>query len=974
MKKLLLPLLAIVLFAALFGYPYFKNKTTSKETLHIAFSGPLSGENAAGGRSVIQAIELYVDHVNKSGGVNGRRLQLDKFDDMNNAKIASDVSIQIAKDSEALAVIGHNWSSTSMAAAPNYMKYGIPAISPTATSVNVTKDNPWFFRTVPNDNTQGKFITHYIKNVLREDKVTIVQHDSVYGEYLSKVMTDTAENIDLEVSEHYVVYTEQKDTEKQFTDIIEEIKNNPESGVIFIAMYETKGAEFVRLLKDAEVENRIITPDAFASSTFTDQFSKLPKEILSPGFYTNGIYVSCPMIFDTANEQAQSFYHDYQMVYGELPDWSAASAYDAVMMAVEAIRLTNATGSKKNIPLERSNIQKFLASVNNPAAGIVGVTGKNYFSSEGDAIKPLNIGVYQKGGNVSSLIQLQSIQHPKLAEKIPEEDIVAFDQFLLTKTNVVYTGISVNKIDELDFGKRTFFMDFNIWFRSRPDIRPEDIVFTNAVEPIELGELVRTEFKNGLQYKLFRVKGKFRADFLPSFDIKKHTLSISFRHKTIQRANLIYVVDVVGMGIKKPKELMEKFKENQILNPVYNWEVQDLIAYQDIEKADSLGEMDSLYSKDGSVNFSRYNYKMFVKEQGFDLFEFVSIYQMFIVFLVSIGVFAFFRMLKLFVSKDKFDIFLWLSGATSIVMLMICLQKLTIDWMVGKVDDYYLRTAMIGFDILWWIIPVWVIILGVDTFFWHPLEMKTQKRVPSLIKRITAFVIILFAFFGIIAFVFDQKITSLLATSGAVAMIIGFAIQVNIANIFSGIILNIDSQIKIGDWIMVHGRTNDPSTGIIGCVVDIGWRTTQLKTTDNSLVLIPNSTFADKVYTNFMLPEETSRFELSFCLPFSVAPEIAIKMINQAALAVTDLPEGPSSSPKKPKAAVAGVDAKGMIYKLRYWLIPREVSPAKCRNTIIQSVMENLKDNGVTIAYPKTISFIKQVQPKVEIDDDDDDD
>jgi len=245
-------------------------------------------------------------------------------------------------------------------------------------------------------------------------------------------------------------------------------------------------------------------------------------------------------------------------------------------------------------------------------------------------------------------------------------------------------------------------------------------------------------------------------------------------------------------------------------------------------------------------------------------------------------------------------------------------------------------------------------IFAVEHFIWRPLERKTEKKVPSIIRRMCSFLILVLAFFAIVAFVFDQKITSLLATSGMIAMIIGLAIQINIANIFSGIILNIDRSLSIGDWIMVHGRTAQPEHGTIGCIVDIGWRTTQLKTTDNALIMLPNSVFSEKTITNFMLPGEKARFELDFCLHFDVPTEEALRVLNQAAQAVVGHPQGPMAG-SKAKVRVAGTSTLGVTYRLRYWIIPRLVSPSKARNTILESVLKSLDEAGLFLVSTRHI-------------------
>jgi potassium efflux system protein len=932
-KKTVLILLFVLIVAGLAGYVFFKLDFGVKEKIHIAFAGPLSGDEAIGGKSLIQAVQLYINRVNRAGGVNGTKIQLDLFDDQNNKELAQQKSLEIAQNSNAVAVIGHNWSSTSMMGGPNYKKFGIPAISATATSVDVTKDNPWFFRTVPNDNIQGKFLTHYIKHVLMHDNITIIQHKSIYGEYLAKIVSETARKIGLKVTNHFIVDTEKETANDEFADISSKIMANPDSGALFLAMYETKGADLVQILKDDQIQNDIVTPDAFASSGFINKFKSLPKEIVEPGYYTNGIYVSSPMIFDTANEKAQSFFHEYHKVFSEKPDWSAASGYDAAMLIVEAIKKTGATGTKGMLKNERTNIRKFLSGLIDPASGIKGVTGNNFFNTQGDAVKPMNIGVYQKNGNVSSLVQLQSVQNPKLIDEIPADDLIAFDQFLLRKTNVVYTGISVNKIDDMDFDALTFNMDFNFWFRCRPNVNPENIIFTNAVEPISIGSPIKSEEKNGLQYKLFRINGKFRADFLPSFDVKKHTLSVSFRHKTRSRENLIYVVDVLGMGMENQDKLLSNLKQNQVLNPIYDWGIDDLIAYQDIEKKDSLGDINVLYTKDGFIQFSRYNYKILIKKKQFNLFEFISLK-----FMLSLLAFFALCSCALFLFKkgyagEKFNKSLWFGKAVTIFLIMVCLEKIVIDWMIGKYDHYYIQLVITAFEMLWWLIPAYILTNMVEFFIWHPVEKKIEQFIPGIIRKFINFIIYMVAICCIIAFVFDHRITSLLATSGVVAMIIGLAIQFNISNIFSGIALNLERTFRIGDWVKI-GEFE-------GKVIDITWRTTRILKVGGSIECIPNAIASESVIRNYYYPQKQIEIYYTVHIPVKYAPGRVKKILMDALLSCDIILQNPG-----PAVALKAITELSSEYGLSITLEKFD-DRWKARNAVWSSVWEHLNNAGI---------------------------
>ena len=75
---------------------------------------------------------------------------------------------------------------------------------------------------------------------------------------------------------------------------------------------------------------------------------------------------------------------------------------------------------------------------------------------------------------------------------------------------------------------------------------------------------------------------------------------------------------------------------------------------------------------------------------------------------------------------------------------------------------------------------------------------------PRLVKDIVATIIFLIAVTGIASFVFHRSITGFWAASGALGIVVGFALRSMILDVFSGIALNVDDAYRIGDWIMVH--------------------------------------------------------------------------------------------------------------------------------------------------------------------------
>lgn len=86
--------------------------------------------------------------------------------------------------------------------------------------------------------------------------------------------------------------------------------------------------------------------------------------------------------------------------------------------------------------------------------------------------------------------------------------------------------------------------------------------------------------------------------------------------------------------------------------------------------------------------------------------------------------------------------------------------------------------------------------------------------------------------------------TGLLATSGVVAVVLGFALQNTLSDVFSGIALNMEHPYRQGDWIRLD-------TGFEGEVVEISWCATHLRSREDTEIVQPNSGMATARIVNF---------------------------------------------------------------------------------------------------------------------------
>jgi small-conductance mechanosensitive channel len=86
-----------------------------------------------------------------------------------------------------------------------------------------------------------------------------------------------------------------------------------------------------------------------------------------------------------------------------------------------------------------------------------------------------------------------------------------------------------------------------------------------------------------------------------------------------------------------------------------------------------------------------------------------------------------------------------------------------------------------------------------------------------------------------------------LTALGVGSLAVALALQDTLSNFFSGVTILVGKPVRPGDFIRV-----DPSYE--GYVESIGWRSTQLRTLSNNLVVIPNATLSKAIITNYSLP------------------------------------------------------------------------------------------------------------------------
>jgi len=259
-------------------------------------------------------------------------------------------------------------------------------------------------------------------------------------------------------------------------------------------------------------------------------------------------------------------------------------------------------------------------------------------------------------------------------------------------------------------------------------------------------------------------------------------------------------------------------------------------------------------------------------------------------------------------------------------------------------------------SVLVWLSGAWLFNRLLVLTFWQGFVRHALGRnPPRLIVQLGGVIVLMLAVSGIVRFVFGESVTAIWAASGAIGIVVGFALRNLILDTFSGLAIHMERPFKVGDWINCHTRMGE----YIGRVEETNWRTTRLWTTSRNIVIIHNSYLTTTLLTNFSMPETAARFEMDFVLDFSVPTERVIRILS-AALVSTIGPKGPLAKPA-PKVRVNGITEYGVQYRLRYFLEPADVTPNKARHTITQAVVKHINQAGLTLSYPRRDLFLARM-------------
>jgi small conductance mechanosensitive channel len=189
------------------------------------------------------------------------------------------------------------------------------------------------------------------------------------------------------------------------------------------------------------------------------------------------------------------------------------------------------------------------------------------------------------------------------------------------------------------------------------------------------------------------------------------------------------------------------------------------------------------------------------------------------------------------------------------------------------------------------------------------------------------------------------EVTPLLAGLGIGGIALGFAAKDTVADILAGIFIIIDRPFVPGDRIEIWNAPKNSATW--GDVIGVGLRSTTIKTTDNIVIVIPNSEIAKRDIINYTAVS----LQIRVRIPIGISYESNLKTAEEVLLKIAKNTRGVSLKPV-PKVITKEYGESSINLELRIWIDDARTR-RRITSNIGKKIQSEFKKNGIEIPYPR---------------------
>ena len=224
------------------------------------------------------------------------------------------------------------------------------------------------------------------------------------------------------------------------------------------------------------------------------------------------------------------------------------------------------------------------------------------------------------------------------------------------------------------------------------------------------------------------------------------------------------------------------------------------------------------------------------------------------------------------------------------------------------------------------------------------IRQRGGPDVPRILRSLIDLTLYAIAAGSVLRARYQLDLSSLLATSAVLSVVLGFALQETLGNLFAGLTLHAEQPFGRGEWVSFGKYT--------GRIIDVGWRSTRMVTMQEEELVVPNSALAREPVINHSRPTPLECIELLFKLDQEVAPARAKAVLLEAVLRSPRVLKAPA-----PSCQLASFEDNAAAYRVRFFIDDRRWE-REAQDEVQEAVWYALRRAAIEMPYPqRTISF-----------------
>lgn len=347
-----------------------KQNTDTVQPIKIGSVLSLTGDLAEYGARCKEGIDLAVDEINSSGGINGRPLQIVYEDDKGIPTEGVAAFNKLITMDKVPVVVGAVSSSVTLALEPIATSERIFLFSPVSSSPKIPGKSKYLYTMWPPDTLEARALAEFANQQLKKSRAAILYVDGEYGLGLMEQFRNRAQELGMQVvaAEAYPL------NNKDFRFVIPKLKQvNPD--VVFLAGYHKEMAFATKEIREAGMDQQILGNTDYEVDELLQITGKASE---------GAIYATPRFNPNQGGAAMEQFAAKFRERYHKDPSLFQANAYDLIHFIAIAFK-TNGVSSDALV--------KYVPTIRD----YDGASGRTSFTAGGEVVKDISIKTVRDG-------------------------------------------------------------------------------------------------------------------------------------------------------------------------------------------------------------------------------------------------------------------------------------------------------------------------------------------------------------------------------------------------------------------------------------------------------------------------------------------------------------------------------------------------------------------------------------------------